>query len=107
MIFELPNASGSFTERVEQIRAVTAVVALQERLRHIVGQGGEGLMLHKGDAERSGAYEKRHAAVSKLPAGTSSFDGAGTPAPFVEGFVRFPSGQLMDQETCTTHGKMI
>jgi DNA ligase-1 len=67
MIFELPNASGSFTERVEQIRAVTAAAklpwlqavhqfrvpdaaALQKRLRDIVRQGGEGLMLHKGDA---------------------------------------------------------
>lgn len=67
MIFELPNASGSFTERAEQIRAVTASVklpwlqavaqfrvadaaALQGKLRDVVRQGGEGLMLHREDA---------------------------------------------------------
>lgn len=70
MIFELPNASGSFTDRVEQIKAVTAAanlpwlqavpqfrvpdaVALQKKLRDIVRNGGEGLMLHRDDA----AYE--------------------------------------------------
>lgn len=67
MIFELPNASGSFTERSEQIRAVTAAAklpwlqavaqfrvadaaALQGKLRDVVRQGGEGLMLHRDDA---------------------------------------------------------
>lgn len=67
MIFELPNASGSFTERAEQIRAVTAsaelpwlqavaqfrvadAAALQGKLRDVVRQGGEGLMLHRDDA---------------------------------------------------------
>lgn len=67
MIFELPNASGSFTERAEQIRAVTAsaklpwlqavtqfrladAAALQAKLRDIVSSGGEGLMLHREDA---------------------------------------------------------
>ncbi|MDK9701619.1 MAG: DNA ligase [Sulfuritalea sp.] len=67
MIFELPNASGSFTERVEQIKAVTAAAnlpwlqavtqfrlpdaaALQKKLRDIVRGGGEGLMLHREDA---------------------------------------------------------
>jgi len=67
MIFELPNASGSFTERVEQIKAITAAanppwlqavpqfrlpdaVALQKKLRDIVRSGGEGLMLHRDDA---------------------------------------------------------
>ncbi|OHC62812.1 MAG: DNA ligase [Rhodocyclales bacterium GWA2_65_19] len=70
MIFELPNASGSFTDRIEQIKAVTAAAnlpwlqavhqfrlpdaaALQNRLRDIVRNGGEGLMLHRDDA----AYE--------------------------------------------------
>ena len=67
MIFELPNAPGSFTGRVEQIKAVTAAAnlpwlqaiaqfrlpdaaALQKRLRDIVRNGGEGLMLHHDDA---------------------------------------------------------
>jgi len=67
MIFELPNASGSFNERVEQIRAIAAAAklpwlqavpqfrvanaaALQRLLRDIVRHGGEGLMLHKDDA---------------------------------------------------------
>ena len=70
MIFELPNAAGSFSERVEQIKAVTATAnlpwlqavpqfrlpdsaALQKKLREIVRNGGEGLMLHRADA----AYE--------------------------------------------------
>ncbi|MCX7157476.1 MAG: DNA ligase [Rhodocyclales bacterium] len=70
MIFELPNAAGSFTDRVEQIKAVTAAAnlpwlqaipqfrvsdaaALQKKLRDIVRSGGEGLMLHRDDA----AYE--------------------------------------------------
>lgn len=67
MIFELPNASGSFTERADQIRAITAAAnlpwlqavpqfrvadaaSLQKRLRDIVRNGGEGLMLHRDDA---------------------------------------------------------
>ena len=67
MIFELPDASGSFTDRVEQIKAVTAAAnlpwlqavpqfrlpdaaALQKKLRDIVRSGGEGLMLHRDDA---------------------------------------------------------
>ncbi|MCK9388182.1 MAG: DNA ligase [Sulfuritalea sp.] len=67
MIFELPNAPGSFTDRVEQIKAITAAanlpwlqavpqfrlpdaVALQKKLRDIVRSGGEGLMLHRDDA---------------------------------------------------------
>ena len=70
MIFELPYASGSFTDRVEQIKAVTAAAnlpwlqavpqfrlpdaaALQKKLRDVVRSGGEGLMLHREDA----AYE--------------------------------------------------
>ncbi|MDK9701617.1 MAG: DNA ligase [Sulfuritalea sp.] len=64
---ELPNASGSFTGRVEQIKAVTVAAnlpwlqavpqfrfpdadALQKKLRDIVRRGGEGLMLHRDDA---------------------------------------------------------
>jgi DNA ligase-1 len=80
MIFELPNASGSFTDRVEQIKAVTAssnlpwlqavvqfrlpdAAALQKQLRDIVRQGGEGLMLHRDDA----IYETgRSSALLKL-----------------------------------------
>ena len=80
MIFELPNASGSFTDRVEQIKAVTAAAnlpwlqavpqfrlpdapALQKKLRDIVRSGGEGLMLHRDDA----AYETgRSSALLKV-----------------------------------------
>ncbi len=67
MIFELPEAAGSFTERIEQIRAVTAAArspwlqaveqfrlpdarALQKKLDEVVRGGGEGLMLHRADA---------------------------------------------------------
>ena len=67
MIFELPEASGTFTDRVEQIKVVGATAnlpwlqaapqfrlpdaaALQKKLREIVRQGGEGLMLHRADA---------------------------------------------------------
>jgi DNA ligase-1 len=80
MIFELPNASGSFTDRVEQIKAVTAAAnlpwlqavpqfrlpdaaALQKKLRDIVRSDGEGLMLHRDDA----AYETgRSSALLKV-----------------------------------------
>ena len=80
MIFELPNAPGSFTDRVEQIKAVTVAAnlpwlqaipqfrlpdaaALQKRLRDIVRSGGEGLMLHRDDA----AYETgRSSALLKV-----------------------------------------
>ena len=67
MIFELPDAPGSFGDRVEQIKTITAAAnppwlqavaqfrlpdaaALQKKLRDIVRQGGEGLMLHREDA---------------------------------------------------------
>ncbi len=67
MIFELPDASGSLTDRIEQIRLVTATAnlpwlqatpqfrqpdaaALQEKMRDIVRGSGEGLMLHRDDA---------------------------------------------------------
>ena len=80
MIFELPNAPGDFTERIEQIKAVTVAAnlpwlqavpqfrvsdaaALQKKLREIVRQGGEGLMLHRDDA----AYQTgRSSALLKL-----------------------------------------
>lgn len=80
MIFELPDSSGSFSERVEQIRIITAeanlpwlqavpqfrisdAAALQNNLREIVSNGGEGLMLHRDDA----AYETgRSSALLKL-----------------------------------------
>ncbi len=80
MIFELPDAPGTFTDRIEQIKAVTAAAklpwlqavpqfrlpdtaALQIKLRDIVRQGGEGLMLHRADA----AYETgRSSALLKL-----------------------------------------
>ena len=80
MIFELPNASGSFGDRIEQIKAITVAVnlpwlqaaaqfrladdaALQTQLRDIVRQGGEGLMLHREDA----TYETgRSSALLKL-----------------------------------------
>lgn len=67
MIFELPEASGTFGERVLQIRAITeqahvswlAAVpqfrvvdraALMSRYADVIGHGGEGLMLHRADA---------------------------------------------------------
>ena len=80
MIFELPDAPGTFTDRVEQIKAVTSAArlpwlqaipqfrlpdaaALQKKLRDIVRSGGEGLMLHRADA----AYETgRSSALLKL-----------------------------------------
>ncbi len=80
MIFELPKAAGSFTDRVEQIKAVTAAAnlpwlqaapqfrlsdadALQKMLGEIVRGGGEGLMLHRDDAP----YEAgRSSALLKL-----------------------------------------
>jgi DNA ligase 1 len=67
MIFELPDAPGSFTERVTQMREVVARSdapwlqaveqfrikdhkALASKLREVVRQGAEGLMLHRADA---------------------------------------------------------
>lgn len=80
MIFELPNAPGNFTDRIEQIKGITTgsklgwlqavpqfrvpdEAALQKTLRDIVSKGGEGLMLHRDDA----AYEiGRSSALLKL-----------------------------------------
>ncbi len=67
MVFEQPDGAGSFTERVERLKAIVArasvpwlqVVeqfrvadraALQARLDAVVAAGGEGLMLHRADA---------------------------------------------------------
>lgn len=67
MIFELPNAPGSFAERVQRLREITdktqwpqlvAVeqfrvadrAALKKKLDEVVRGGGEGLMLHLADA---------------------------------------------------------
>jgi DNA ligase-1 len=80
MVFELPGAAGSFTERAARIQAVAAaaqrpwlmaipqfrladVAALKKKLGEIVRAGGEGLMLHRADA----AYETgRSATLLKL-----------------------------------------
>lgn len=67
MLFELPGAAGTFTERLEHIKRlveetglpwlraveqfrVDGQVALQAELDAIVAAGGEGLMLHRADA---------------------------------------------------------
>ena len=67
MIFELPDAPGTFAERYEQIKRVVAATnfsqlvaieqfrlpdnaALRRKLEEIVRAGGEGLMLHRADA---------------------------------------------------------
>ena len=80
MVFEMPGAAGSFTERVARMQAVAAAAqrpwlmvvpqfrladtaALKKRLGEIVRVGGEGLMLHRADA----AYETgRSATLLKL-----------------------------------------
>jgi len=80
MIFELPDAPGSFGDRIEGIKDLVAAAklpwlqavpqfrladgaALQKKLREIVRQGGEGLMLHRADA----IYETgRSSALLKL-----------------------------------------
>lgn len=67
MIFELPDALGTFAERYEQIKRIVAAAnfpqllaieqfrlpdnaALRRKLEEIVRAGGEGLMLHRADA---------------------------------------------------------
>ena len=67
MIFELPDAPGTFAERYEQIKRIVAQTnfpqlvaveqlrlpdnaALKRKLAEIVKAGGEGLMLHRADA---------------------------------------------------------
>jgi DNA ligase-1 len=80
MVFEMPGAAGSFTERVARMQVVAAAAqrpwlmavpqfrladdaALRKKLGEIVRAGGEGLMLHRADA----AYETgRSATLLKL-----------------------------------------
>ena len=80
MMFELPAAAGSFTERIARMQTIAAaaqrpwlmaipqfrladVAALKKKLGEIVRAGGEGLMLHRADA----AYETgRSATLLKL-----------------------------------------
>ncbi len=67
MVFELPDAPGTFAERYEQIKQIVAEAnfpqlvaveqfrlpdnaALLRKLEEIVRAGGEGLMLHRADA---------------------------------------------------------
>jgi len=67
LVFDLPTHGGSFDERVRAMRAipgpgvppwlhpvaqsrVTDAAQLQARLRAVLDAGGEGLMLHRGDA---------------------------------------------------------
>jgi DNA ligase-1 len=67
MVFELPDAPGSFAERAERIREIVAKTnwpqliaveqyrvanraALKKKLAEVVRRGGEGLMLHLADA---------------------------------------------------------
>jgi len=67
MIFELPQADGSFEQRAKQIREVVRQASvpwlmaieqfrvrddseLQKRMNEVVKGGGEGLMLHRADA---------------------------------------------------------
>lgn len=67
MIFELPDAPGTFAERYEQIKRIIAQTnflqlvaveqfrlpdnaALKRKLAEVVRAGGEGLMLHRADA---------------------------------------------------------
>ena len=67
LIFELPGAAGTFSERYQKIQALVAVAAvpwlqpveqtrvthraaLMQRLGTVVRAGGEGLMLHRADA---------------------------------------------------------
>jgi DNA ligase 1 len=67
MIFELPNATGTFADRHAEIKRITAQAnfaqlvaveqfrladnsALKRKLAEVVKAGGEGLMLHRADA---------------------------------------------------------
>lgn len=75
LVFEQPGGEGGFAQRVERLRslaaqsssrrwqvveqsAVATPTALQARLKAVVAQGGEGLMLHRADAAyRTGRSE--------------------------------------------------
>ena len=67
MVFELPDAAGTFAERYESLKKIVAQnnfsqlvvveqfrladnAALQRKLAEIIRSGGEGLMLHRADA---------------------------------------------------------
>ncbi len=67
MVFEQPDGAGTFSERIERLRAIVVRAgvpwlqmveqfrvadraALQARLDEVVAGGGEGLMLHRADA---------------------------------------------------------
>ncbi|OYY93475.1 MAG: DNA ligase [Hydrogenophilales bacterium 28-61-23] len=67
MLFELPAAPGTFSQRIEQMQAIVAKAQipwlqaieqfrvrdreeLQQRLSNVLKQRGEGLMLHRADA---------------------------------------------------------
>jgi len=67
MVFELPNATGTFSERAKRISEIVKQAniphlkavkqyrvndeaTLNKQLKQIVAQGGEGLMLHRADA---------------------------------------------------------
>lgn len=67
MLFELPDAPGTFSQRIEQMQSIVASAqipwlqaieqfrvqdrdALQQRLLKVLKQRGEGLMLHRADA---------------------------------------------------------
>lgn len=80
MVFELPGAHGSFTDRLKQLQSIVAAArvpwlraveqfrvgddrALKRKLDEVVRGGGEGLMLHRADA----LYETgRSAALLKV-----------------------------------------
>ena len=80
MVFELPDAHGTFTERLQQLQSLTAAArtpwlqaveqfrladakALKRKLDEVLRGGGEGLMLHRADA----LYETgRSAALLKV-----------------------------------------
>lgn len=68
LVFELPQASGTFRQRVEELRQVVAKTdvpwlqaleqfelgsrqALNDKLEEMIKAGGEGLMLHRADAQ--------------------------------------------------------
>lgn len=68
MVFELPNATGTFAERAKRITEIVKQAnvphlkavkqyqvndeaTLNKQLKQVVAQGGEGLMLHRADAE--------------------------------------------------------
>lgn len=80
MVFELPSAAGSFFERARRIhtlaaaqgwqqlvavdqQAISSRTALRRRLDAVVAGGGEGLVLHRGDAPY---LSGRSAAMLKL-----------------------------------------